>query len=926
MGFEPIRILLVEDNPGDARLLREFLTETEASQFELVHADRLSEAVRRLGEGRFGAILLDLSLPDAHGLETITRLRSQSAGTPIVVLTGLDNEEAAIKALEQGAQDYLIKGRVDGHLLVRALRYAIQRQRAEEQIQQQLQRMNALREINLAISSTLDLRNVLDILLEKIDLSLPYASATIRLLNKDTGLLDPIACRNLDEQEWKASQWRGGRGIANIVFETKAPLFIRNAQADARVLDQAFYRKHKLTSYIGVPLIVKDEALGVLGFYTKEEHEFTGEEVDFLSTLAGQAAIAIHNSQLYEETEHRRREAEELARVAQSLTETLDMTAVGERIVTSVRKLFGVKTAILRLLQPDGSLRALASSGETFLQDSRVGVISDGMGIVGQAVAEGRSIWSRDVLNDPKIRLSDEMRDYHVQSGNRSMIAVPLHAHERVIGSLGLSDQTGRAYSKSEIALLQTFADQAALALENARLYNETRTREAELKETNRMLSALHAVAAAASQSVDLDRVLHAAIEKITDIFAFDATQIHIFNERTDELLLRAAFERDPNRFATAKSFRRGQGIVGKVAESGNPLIFEDVQNDPVYRQFSRSKISGQSGYRLFAVFPIRGKLRNLGTLACTGVEPRKLSSGEIQLLEAMADQIAVAIENGELYEQLRQKIEELQQANKVKDEFLSVMSHELRTPLNVVMGYTAMIKDEMLGTVNPEQKKALEKVIMRSSELLNMITGILYATSIEAKEVRVQNSQFALSDLLDELSRSYKISLTKPITLKWDCPSDLPALTSDREKLRFVLQKIIDNATKFTETGGVTISAGLRESSLRDANAPPVARRWLEIKVADTGAGIAKEKLPIIFEKFRQADSTETRRYGGVGLGLYIAKQFTDLIGGKIEVDTEEGKGSIFTVKVPCLLSSLSAANQRSETQETLAHVGQIH
>jgi GAF domain-containing protein/CheY-like chemotaxis protein len=636
-----------------------------------------------------------------------------------------------------------------------ALGVALENARLFKETERSLERIRALRDIDQAISSTLDLRNVLDILLEKIELSLPYASATIRLLNKDTGVLDPIACRNLDEQEWKASQWRGGRGIANVVFETKAPLIIHNAQADARVLDREFYRKHKLISYVGVPLIVKDESLGVLGFYTKEEHEFTGEEVDFLSTLGGQAAIAINNSQLYE----------------------------------------------------------------------------------------------------------------------------------------------------------------------NARL------RETQLQETNRMLSALHAVAATASQSLDLDRVLESAIGKITELFQFDATQIHIYNESLEELRLTASFERYPDRFATVQSIRRGQGIIGEVAQSGKSLIFEDVQTDPLYRRLSQSKTSIQSGYHLFAVFPIRGKLKNLGTLACTGVDARKLTLSEIQLLEALADQIAVAIESSELYTQLKQKIEELELANKIKGEFLSVMSHELRTPLNVVMGYTAMIKDGMLGTVNPEQKKALEKVILRSSELLNMITSILYATSIEAKEVRVQNSQFALSDLLDELSKSYKISLTKPITLKWDCPSDLPALTSDREKLRFVLQKIIDNAIKFTETGGVTISAGLRESGLREAKALPVARHWLEIKVADTGVGIAKEKLPIIFEKFRQADSTETRRYGGVGLGLYIAKQFTDLIGGKIEVETEEDKGSIFTVKVPCLLSSPEAANhQRSETQEARAYVGHIH
>jgi two-component system sensor histidine kinase/response regulator len=463
-----------------------------------------------------------------------------------------------------------------------------ERKRAAKETQRSLEQVRALREIDRAITSTLDLRTVLAVLLEKIDLTVPYAAATVRLFSEESGLLEPVASRNLDEKEWKAESWKAGRGIPNVVFDTGAPVRISNVQKDPRVRDLEFFERHGLVSYLGVPLIVQDEILGVLGFYTKEEHEFISEEIEFLTTLAGQAAIAIHNSQLYEET----------ARLAA-----------------------------------------------------------------------------------------------------------------------------------------------------------------------------------------------------------------------------------------------------------------------------------------------------------------------------------------------------ELAKSNKVKDEFLSVMSHELRTPLNIVMGYTAMIKDEMLGTVNLEQRKALEKVILRSSELLNMITGILYVTSIEAKEVRIQNSQFALPDLLDELSKSYKIFLTKPITLKWNYPSDLPALTSDRDKLRFVLQKIIDNATKFTETGGVTISArmtGIGDQGLGIGAAPQSPNSnsqslnpnssFLEVKVADTGVGIAKEKLPIIFEKFRQADSTETRLHGGVGLGLFIAKHFVELMGGKIEVDTEEGKGSIFTVQVPCLLSYPEAANQRSAAQEAPAHVGEIH
>jgi PAS domain S-box-containing protein len=611
---------------------------------------------------------------------------------------------------------------------------AVANSRLFEETQRNLRRIQALREIDQAITSTLDLHTVLDVLMEKIDLSLPYSTATLRLFNKESDQLEPVACRNLDEKEWKVEQWKAGRGPANVVFETKAPMMIRNCYTDPRVRDPAFFHKHALVSYLGLPMLAKDEILGVLSFYTKEEHEYTSEEVEFLTTLTGQAAIAIYNARLYEETERRRREAEELARVAQSLTGTLDIAAVGEQIVTSVRQLFGVRVSTLRLLQPDGSLRALASSGEAFSQSLGGDAMSSRMGLTGQAVAEGKPVWSRDMLNDPEVLLTDEMRDYQLRSGNRSMIAVPLRAHEKIIGALALFDQTGRIYSESEVALLRTFADQAALALENARLYEETRTREAQLQETNR----------------------------------------------------------------------------------------------------------------------------------------------------------------------------ELERANQVKNEFLSVMSHELRTPLNVITGYTSMIKEGMLGDTNPEQEGALEKVLNRTNDLLSMITSILYATSIEADEVHVDPHRFALGEFIDELRKAHHAPQNKPLTLFWDYPSDLPDVETDSEKLKCILQNLIHNAIKFTDSGHVTISARIKEGVVqrmgngqRQGNGG--SEKTIEFKVGDTGIGIPREKLPVIFEKFRQADSSETRVHGGVGLGLYIARSFTELLGGKIEVETEVGKGCHFTVSIPC-------------------------
>jgi signal transduction histidine kinase/DNA-binding NarL/FixJ family response regulator len=297
MTDRPNRILLVEDNPGDARLLGEALKDIANYHFELQHVERLSQALERLRGEHFDVVLLDLSLPDGQGLDNLAQVRDAAPNVPILVLTGLDDEEMALRALRVGAQDYLVKGQADGSSVVRAIRYARERKGTEEQIQRHLKRISALRDIDLAITSTLDLRTILDVLLEKISLFFDYETASIvSLFNLRTESLESMACRNLDANEWKADS-----GIVKMVFDKQAPLTISNLLSDARVKERDILKNNGLVSYLGSPLIAKGKALGVLSLYTKEEHRFSDEEVEFFNTLAGQAAIAIQNSQLYEE-------------------------------------------------------------------------------------------------------------------------------------------------------------------------------------------------------------------------------------------------------------------------------------------------------------------------------------------------------------------------------------------------------------------------------------------------------------------------------------------------------------------------------------------------------------------------------------------------------------------------------------------------
>jgi len=608
--------------------------------------------------------------------------------------------------------------------------------RMAESLELRYRELEALREIDRAIMSTLDLRNVLDVLLKKIDLVLPYSATAIRLFNKETGDLEPVACWNLDEKEWKAQKWAGGRGIPNVVFETKSPMILRNVLADPNIRDAEFFLRHGLVSYLGVPLIVQEDTLGVMSFYTKEEHEFSRHEIEFLTTLAGQAAIAIHNSQLYEE-------------------------------------------------------------------------------------------------------------------------AV---------------------------------------------------TRQVQLGEAYRHLQSTYKLAVTSSESLDLDATLTEAIRQFTEVFNFDSAEIFISNRRTERVELKASFGSPLTR--KDKAFAPGEGVVGKVAASGEALVFDDVLQDARYRQTSETQIAREKNFRFFGVFPMRSKHRTVGVIACIGRAPRSLTPNEMQALNAITAQLGIAVENATLYQEAVQKNQELERANRVKDEFLSVMSHELRTPISVVIGYVGMVAEGMLGEVNEKQREALEKVLTRARDQINMVSSILQATQLECQEVTLERRPLNVADLLDSLRREYTLPARKKITIQWEYSRELPVISTDPDKLKQVLLNLIDNAVKFTEKGGITVSARMVKPAAGNGRpqeensthvSPPAPHVSMEFQVSDTGIGIPEDMLPVIFEKFKQIDSSETRLYGGVGLGLYIVKNFTNLLGGEVAVQSEVGKGTTFTVRLPC-------------------------
>jgi len=300
-----------------------------------------------------------------------------------------------------------------------------------------------------------------------------------------------------------------------------------------------------------------------------------------------------------------------------------------------------------------------------------------------------------------------------------------------------------------------------------------------------------------------------------------------------------------------------------------------------------------QLGLASCALLPLRIHGAVCGVIHLAARDPGRFDEGQKNLLVAIAQQMGVAVENRELFDHLKNSKDELEKASKVKDEFLSVMSHELRTPLAVVMGYAGMIKDKLLGEINDKQEDALQKLLTRGNDQLTMINAIMQITQLESRALVVERHLVNTTDLLGHLKSDYALSHTKEqVQLVWDYPPEPLAVVTDSGKLKEILVNLINNAIKFTSSGSVTVSLRVTDD--------PQQREWVELKVADTGIGIAAEHHYRIFDKFYQVDSSETRAYGGTGLGLYIVKHFAEFLGGKIDVASEPGAGSTFTVRIP--------------------------
>ena len=416
-----------------------------------------------------------------------------------------------------------------------------------------------------------------------------------------------------------------------------------------------------------------------------------------------------------------------------------------------------------------------------------------------------------------------------------------------------------------------------------------------DLRRQRERLEAMHEVNLAVTSTNETSSILNALLEKTLSHLPYAAALVRLRDPQSQlvETVAATGFDTKERLDKNSLSF------VDAIIKAAEPMIVRNVFADG---RVANLQFFKKEGLVSIIGLPLVANGDSLGCLVYAAREEHDFGAEEVEFLNTLTGQAAMSIHHSQLYRQSQQQTEELRHAHKIKDEFLKVVSNELKTPLSVISGYTNMFNEGLLGQLTPIQEKAIETIERQSRELDGLISKVLKVSDIESETLRASKNEINLWEFMSELRAEYDSPLAKNVKIIWDYPGDLPTVQSDRPKLKRIAENLINNAVKYTDHGSVLISLKYLNSA-----------KMIELKVVDSGIGIASDRHAVIFEKFRQLhENHSVLQHGGVGLGLYIVKKYMDILGGEIIVDSEPGKGSTFTMRIPVTLYKRAALHEQ--------------
>ena len=502
---------------------------------------------------------------------------------------------------------------------------------------------------------------------------------------------------------------------------------------------------------------------------------------------------------------------------------------------------------------------------------------------MGRTLIEGKAVQVPDVLADPEYVYLDHQK----KSGARTILGVPLLREGSPIGVVLLYRQEVRPFTDKQIELVTTFADQAVIAIENVRLFDEVQARTRELTRSVGELRALGEVSQAVNSTLDLQSVLDTIVTKATQLSSTEAGAIYAFDEADQQFQLRATYGMTTEMIAVIKERHADfSEAVRAATQRREPDQVADLQ--PSSRA---NELVLRLGFHARLVVPLLIPDKIVGALVVRRKAPGEFPQSTIELLQTFAAQSVLAIQNARLFAEIEDKSRQLAMASEHKSQFVSSMSHELRTPLNAIIGLTEMMVTNAARFGTEKAAEPLQRVHRAGTHLLGLINQVLDLSKIEAGKLELNPQTVQLAPLIEEVvGTARQLAQQNKNRLMVEVQENLGTMTVDPMRLRQILLNLLSNACKFTKQGEVK----LRARRLVDG------RDWIEFAVADSGIGMTAEQQARLFEEFTQADASTAQRFGGTGLGLAISRKLARMMGGDVTVKSEQGKGSIFTVRLP--------------------------
>jgi PAS domain S-box-containing protein len=674
-------------------------------------------------------------------------------------------------------------------------------------------------------------------------------------------------------------------------FLERRPVHVEDFKAVADKYPDArdFQRRFGFRTILGVPMLRGKRAIGTISIWRREVRPFGDEEIALIQTFAAQAVIAIENVRLFNETrealERQTATAEILSAISSSIADT---RPVFDRIARNCEHLFGGVEVIINLIGADGLLYVAGHQGahrEHFERSFKGAPVNRESG-AGRCILEKRSMQYPDIESGEDV--PPLLRANCTVTGVKACMYAPLVWEDRGIGAIFVGRRHRGPFSEKEVALLKTFADQAVIAIQNARLFRERQERTEALTKSVDQLTALGEVGQAISSTLDLEAVLKTIVSRAVQLTGLNGGTIYEFDELRREFHLRAA-ENMPDELAEVyrrMPIRLGEGIVGGAAAKREPVQVPDIR-DPSYQTRYRELLLRQ-GYRAILAVPLLREDQIIGALTVSRNEPGAFAPEVVGLLKTFATQSAVAIQNARLFREIAEKSRQLEEASRHKSQFLASMSHELRTPLNAILGFNEMILGQVYGEVPSDMKEPLEDIQKSGRHLLRLINNVLDLAKIEAGRMELALADYSVQDTVESVRSTLRpLAEAKGLELVASVPQDIPLAYGDGGRLAQCLMNLAGNSLKFTKQGRVEIAVQASNGQLT----------W---RVSDTGIGIPPDKIETLFSEFRQTDATIASEYGGTGLGLSITKKFIEMHGGRIWVESELGRGSTFLFEVP--------------------------